>query len=146
LVGTGALLEVRFPTGRTDVAFTMAKLEGAPMASCNSVQIEVDYRSYPELDADLQRFTFDDEHSRLRDNVAAHTIEGSQDVQTFQMVLGQGVRGPLPLDFKGVGVRYVQTMSIKEGHFREFMDAMNDLAEFHAKAGLSQVKVWAVLR
>lgn len=116
------------------------------MASCNSVQIEVAYRSYPELDADLQRFTFDDEHSRLRDSVAEHTIEGSQDVQTFQMVMGEGVRGALPEDFKGVGVRYVQTMSIKEGHFRDFMDAMNSLVAFHEKAGLSQVKVWAVLR
>lgn len=116
------------------------------MASCDSVQIEVDYRSYPELDDELQRFTFDEEHARLRDSVAAHTVEGSQDVQTRQMVLGQGVRGALPKDFKGAGVRYIQTMTIKPGHFREFMDAMDELAGFHDKAGLAPVKVWATLR
>jgi len=115
------------------------------MAGCDSVQVEVEYRSYPEFNQDLQRFSFDDEHARLRDNVAAHTVEGSQDVRTFQMVLGQGVRGPLPEDFKGSGVRYVQTMSIKQGHLTEFMNAMGELAAFHEKAGLSPVKVWAVL-
>jgi len=120
-------------------------LGGDLMASCDSVQVEVDYRTFPELDADVQRFTFNDEHARLRDNVAQHTADGSQDIRTYQMVLGKGVRGPIPEDFKGVGARYVQTMTIKPGHFREFMSAMEDLASFHEKEGLSPVKVWAIL-
>jgi len=118
----------------------------AVMAGCNEVRIEVDYRTLPELDSDVQRFAFDEEHGRLRDQVALHTVEGSQDIETFQLVHGQGVRGRVPDDFKGVAARYVQVMAVKNGHLNDFMAALDELSAFHEKFRMSPVTVWAIRR
>jgi len=119
---------------------------GAVMAGCNEFRIEVDFPTLSELDSNIQRFAFDDEHLRLREQVAVHTVEGSQDIATFQMIHGRGVRGRVPEGFKGVSARYVQIMEVKNGHLAEFMSALDQLAAFHEKNKLSPVTVWAVRR
>jgi len=119
----------------------------AEMAGCNEVRIDAEFRTLTELDANVQRFAFDEEHSRLRDLVAVHTIEDSQDIQTFQMIHGPGVvRGLIPDDFQGVGARYSQIMAIRQGHLMEFMSALDELATFHERAGIQPVTVWSLRR
>jgi hypothetical protein len=116
------------------------------MAGCNQVRIESDFRTLPELDTQVQRFSFDDEHMRLRDAVAIHTIEDSQDIETFQLIHGPGVRGIAPENFKGVGARYVQIMGIRQGHLSEFMASLDELTRFHESLKMPPVTVWAIRR
>jgi hypothetical protein len=116
------------------------------MAGCNEFMIEVDFRTSEELDSDVQRFEFDQEHLRLREQLAVHTVEGSQDIARFQLIYGQGVRGRVPDDFSGTAARYVQTMAVKGGHLTEFMTALDKLSAFHEKNKLRPVTVWALRR
>ena len=116
------------------------------MAGCNEVRIESDFRTLVELDRQVQRFSFDDEHMRLRDAVAVHTVKNSQDIQTFQLIHGPGVRGLAPEDFEGVGARYVQTMGIRQGHLRDFMASLDELTRFHESLKADPLTVWALRR
>lgn len=117
------------------------------MARCNQIRIESDFRTLPELDSQVQRFVFDDEHMRLRDAVAIHTIKDSQDIETFQLIHGPGVAGGIvPEEFNGAGARYVQTMGIKQGHLRDFMSSLEELTRFHESLKMPPVTVWSIRR
>jgi hypothetical protein len=108
------------------------------MAACNRVIMEVDYRSLPEMDNNIQRFAFDERHLGLRENLAAHTVEGTQERMFLQRINPQESERQ-----NGTATRYVQTFTIKQGHLRDFMAALKELSDFHAENEIPPITVWA---
>jgi hypothetical protein len=109
------------------------------MSACGRVFLEVEYRSLPEIEQDIERFAFHDEHLKLRENISRHTIQGSE-----ERLLLQRIFVPEGVEANGAGTRYIQAATIQHGQTRSFMSAVAELASFHQKNELQPITGWAL--
>jgi hypothetical protein len=109
------------------------------MSACGRVFLEVGYRSLPEIDQDIERFAFHDEHLKLRENISQFTIQGSEERMLLQRIfVPEGVKADEP------GTRYIQAATIRHGQTRAFMNAVGELAAFHRSNDLQPITGWAL--
>jgi hypothetical protein len=109
------------------------------MSACGRVFLEVEYRSLPEIEQDIERFAFHDEHLKLRENISQYTMQGSE-----ERLLLQRIFVPEGVAANGAGTRYVQAATIRHGQTRSYMKAVTELAAFHQENKLQPITAWAL--
>jgi hypothetical protein len=109
------------------------------MSACGRVFLEVEYRSLPEIEQDIERFAYHDEHLELREKISQFTMQGSE-----ERLLLQRIFVPEGVEANGAGTRYIQAATIRHGQTRQFMRAVGELAAFHQENKMQPITGWAL--